>query len=174
MVTKQFWIYGAVLITMNESRPSQGEGAVAELDVQIPTCEGCTVQKRHGAGALAPEEAEKLAKDQVLVSDFKQLKLEKEAQKNWDLFYKRNSTNFFKDRHWTTREFEELKACRQVSSICCTPKENWRARNIFHTRKTTFKNKRIFLHRTLHACSLLQAQRIDLRSFVALFPPFLL
>uniref|UniRef100_UPI00398F7AA2 tRNA N(3)-methylcytidine methyltransferase METTL6 isoform X1 n=1 Tax=Pristiophorus japonicus TaxID=55135 RepID=UPI00398F7AA2 len=62
---------------------------------------------------LTPEEAEKLVKDQNLVSDFKQQKLEREAQKNWDLFYKRNSTNFFKDRHWTTREFEELKACRE-------------------------------------------------------------
>lgn len=48
------------------------------------------------------------------MSEFKQLKLEKEAQKNWDLFYKRNSTNFFKDRHWTTREFQELTACREV------------------------------------------------------------
>ena len=26
------------------------------------------------------------------------------------MFYKRNQTNFFKDRHWTTREFEELVA----------------------------------------------------------------
>lgn len=63
---------------------------------------------------LTQEEMEKLG-GEVLVSDFKQIKLEKEAQKNWDLFYKRNTTNFFKDRHWTTREFEELKACREVS-----------------------------------------------------------
>lgn len=62
---------------------------------------------------LSSEEEEKLKRDQVLVSDFKQQKLEKEAQKNWDLFYKRNSTNFFKDRHWTTREFEELRSCRE-------------------------------------------------------------
>ncbi|XP_069504852.1 tRNA N(3)-methylcytidine methyltransferase METTL6 isoform X3 [Ambystoma mexicanum] len=62
--------------------------------------------------ALTPEEAEKLHKDHSTVPDFKQWKLEKEAQRNWDLFYKRNSVNFFKDRHWTTREFEELKACR--------------------------------------------------------------
>lgn len=33
-----------------------------------------------------------------IVSEFKALKLEKEAQKNWDLFYKRNETRFFKDR----------------------------------------------------------------------------
>ncbi|XP_053525282.1 tRNA N(3)-methylcytidine methyltransferase METTL6 isoform X3 [Artibeus jamaicensis] len=62
---------------------------------------------------LSSEEEEKLKRDQVLVSDFKQQQLEKDAQKNWDLFYKRNSTNFFKDRHWTTREFEELRSCRE-------------------------------------------------------------
>ncbi|KAM9308154.1 tRNA N(3)-cytidine methyltransferase METTL6 [Gastrophryne carolinensis] len=65
---------------------------------------------------VSPEMAEKLQNDRVLVSEFKQMKLEKEAQKNWDLFYKRNSTNFFKDRHWTTREFEELKACRRFDN----------------------------------------------------------
>ncbi|XP_055593888.1 tRNA N(3)-methylcytidine methyltransferase METTL6 [Uranotaenia lowii] len=43
-----------------------------------------------------------------MVSDFQSRKLELEARKHWDLFYKRNETRFFKDRHWTTREFEEL------------------------------------------------------------------
>ncbi|XP_053215147.1 tRNA N(3)-methylcytidine methyltransferase METTL6 isoform X1 [Podarcis raffonei] len=99
---------------MTDSRPLQGESPVAQLDVTISACEDGAFQKRgHKARILSPEEAEKLAREQVLVSDFKQQKLEKEAQKNWDLFYKRNSTNFFKDRHWTTREFEELKACRE-------------------------------------------------------------
>uniref|UniRef100_A0A1A8G245 tRNA N(3)-cytidine methyltransferase n=2 Tax=Nothobranchius korthausae TaxID=1143690 RepID=A0A1A8G245_9TELE len=65
---------------------------------------------------LTPEERDRLSSERTLVSDFKQIKLEKEAQKNWDLFYKRNTTNFFKDRHWTTREFEELKACREFES----------------------------------------------------------
>lgn len=69
-------------------------------------------RKGHHVRALTPEEAGKLDKDCSTVSDFKQLKLEREAQKNWDLFYKRNSVNFFKDRHWTTREFEELKTFR--------------------------------------------------------------
>lgn len=85
--------------------------------VTTSTEDGAFQKKGHSARILSPEEAERLAKDQVLVSEFKQLKLEKEAQKNWDLFYKRNSTNFFKDRHWTTREFEELKACREVRCI---------------------------------------------------------
>lgn len=57
---------------------------------------------------LTDDERIKLDKDTTLISDFKREKLEKEAVKNWDLFYKRNSTNFFKDRHWTTREFQEL------------------------------------------------------------------
>ncbi|KAM3873518.1 tRNA N(3)-cytidine methyltransferase METTL6 [Diretmus argenteus] len=72
--------------------------------------------KTSTARVLTPEEVGKLSGDRVLVSDFKQMKLEKEAQKNWDLFYKRNTTNFFKDRHWTTREFEELEACREFAS----------------------------------------------------------
>ncbi|XP_037081643.1 LOW QUALITY PROTEIN: tRNA N(3)-methylcytidine methyltransferase METTL6-like [Pollicipes pollicipes] len=46
-----------------------------------------------------------------LVGQFKQLKLEQEAAKNWDKFYKRNETRFYKDRHWTTREFEDLADC---------------------------------------------------------------
>ena len=57
---------------------------------------------------LSEEEQKKLEADTIFVSDFKQTKLELEAKKNWDLFYKRNTTKFFKDRHWTTREFEEL------------------------------------------------------------------
>lgn len=45
-----------------------------------------------------------------MVSEFQARKLETDARKHWDLFYKRNETRFFKDRHWTTREFEELLA----------------------------------------------------------------
>lgn len=43
-----------------------------------------------------------------LVPEFQANQLEQNAQKHWDLFYKRNETRFFKDRNWTTREFEEL------------------------------------------------------------------
>ena len=57
---------------------------------------------------LTDDENAKLQNDSSPVAEFKKNKLEKEAQRNWDLFYKRNSTNFFKDRHWTCREFEEL------------------------------------------------------------------
>ncbi|XP_033208310.1 tRNA N(3)-methylcytidine methyltransferase METTL6 isoform X2 [Belonocnema kinseyi] len=58
---------------------------------------------------LTPEEIEKMrVQNSRLVSEFKANQLERDAQKHWDLFYKRNDTRFFKDRHWTTREFEEL------------------------------------------------------------------
>lgn len=108
----------SILVNMNESRSLEDKSSAVQLDGKIPSYDTVTFHPTgHKARTLSPEEAEKLAKEHVLVSDFKQLKLEKDAQKNWDLFYKRNSTHFFKDRHWTTREFEELKACREVSSI---------------------------------------------------------
>lgn len=111
------WVFD-IHICVKESRMYQENTSDNCLNIITTSTEDGAFQKSgHSARILSPEEAEKLAKDQVLVSEFKQLKLEKEAQKNWDLFYKRNSTNFFKDRHWTTREFEELKACREVRSI---------------------------------------------------------
>ncbi|KAJ6666490.1 hypothetical protein lerEdw1_020213 [Lerista edwardsae] len=107
---------------MDESRSLQDDTSITQGEVILPICEGVAFQRRgHKARTLSPEEVEKLVQDPVLVSDFKQLKLEQEAQKNWDLFYKRNSTNFFKDRHWTTREFEELKSCREVSMFHQNP-----------------------------------------------------
>lgn len=51
------------------------------------------------------------------ISDFQKSKLELEAKKNWDLFYKRNSDHFFKDRHWLTREFKELQRLHEVSCL---------------------------------------------------------
>eukprot|EP00242_Pyramimonas_sp_CCMP2087_P013676 CAMPEP_0198200812 /NCGR_PEP_ID=MMETSP1445-20131203/3737_1 /TAXON_ID=36898 /ORGANISM="Pyramimonas sp., Strain CCMP2087" /LENGTH=273 /DNA_ID=CAMNT_0043870963 /DNA_START=350 /DNA_END=1168 /DNA_ORIENTATION=+ len=47
--------------------------------------------------------------DTKLVSDFWAAKYEKEAQRNWDIFYKKNQANFFKDRHYLIREFPELQ-----------------------------------------------------------------
>lgn len=43
-----------------------------------------------------------------IVSSFKALEIEKNSKKHWDIFYKNNGNRFFKDRHWTTREFSEL------------------------------------------------------------------
>ncbi|XP_046975932.1 tRNA N(3)-methylcytidine methyltransferase METTL6 [Vanessa cardui] len=43
-----------------------------------------------------------------IIPEAKAAKLEREARRHWDIFYKRNETKFFRDRHWTTREFQEL------------------------------------------------------------------
>jgi hypothetical protein len=40
-------------------------------------------------------------------------KSEREAARNWDIFYKKNETRFFKDRHWTDREFEDLSSVQE-------------------------------------------------------------
>ncbi len=72
--------------------------------------------KGHAARVLTTLEREKLEKEEP-ISNFKKDKLEKDARKNWDLFYKRNGTRFFKDRHWTSREFSELL----TGGICANP-----------------------------------------------------
>lgn len=64
-----------------------------------------------GVKVLSDEERTRLdEQNKRMVSAFQARKLEADARKHWDLFYKRNETRFFKDRHWTTREFEELLA----------------------------------------------------------------
>lgn len=52
--------------------------------------------------------AQLAAQNSRLVPEHQANQLETNAQRHWDLFYKRNSTKFFKDRRWTTREFHEL------------------------------------------------------------------
>lgn len=61
------------------------------------------------AKVLSETEKERLEQqNKRMVTPFQAQKLEQEARKHWDLFYKRNENRFFKDRHWTTREFAEL------------------------------------------------------------------
>ena len=40
---------------------------------------------------------------------------EQNAARHWDLFYRSNTVNFFKDRHWLDREFPEIGTC----PTCC-------------------------------------------------------
>lgn len=59
--------------------------------------------------ALTTEEEEKLKlQNSRLISAYQANKINVESKKHWDLFYKRNDTRFFKDRHWTLREFKEI------------------------------------------------------------------
>jgi methyltransferase-like protein 6 len=49
------------------------------------------------------------------VSQFWKDKYEREAKRNWDLFYRRNETNFFKDRHYIEREFPQIQELDEKS-----------------------------------------------------------
>jgi len=54
-------------------------------------------------------------------------------------FYKRNTVNFFKDRHWTDREFEELQ-------------DNGEKKNLlgyYQTEINNIKTKKSYYHCTI-------------------------
>lgn len=51
-----------------------------------------------------------------VASEFFRNKYEREARKNWDVFYKRHGENFFKDRHWLAREWPEVFSRAEPSS----------------------------------------------------------
>eukprot|EP00041_Stephanoeca_diplocostata_P009016 m.136583 g.136583 ORF g.136583 m.136583 type:complete len:230 (+) comp17574_c0_seq3:246-935(+) len=59
------------------------------------------------ASGISPDTIERLRKEPPL-RQYLVKKYAKESKRNWDLFYKRHTTNFFKDRHWLVREFPEL------------------------------------------------------------------
>ncbi|KAK4470357.1 hypothetical protein MN116_005920 [Schistosoma mekongi] len=71
-----------------------------------------------GSPPMKDEEIDKIITKQIdtLVSSFQRTKLFSECGKNWDRFYKRNGVRFFKDRHWTTREFTELSSLHNRTS----------------------------------------------------------
>ncbi|KAL4003550.1 Methyltransferase domain family protein [Acanthocheilonema viteae] len=54
------------------------------------------------------QEQKEILRKQVPASDFKRIKLQEGLRKNWDKFYLRNKSNFFKDRWWTQHEFDGL------------------------------------------------------------------
>ncbi|XP_059056553.1 tRNA N(3)-methylcytidine methyltransferase METTL6 [Achroia grisella] len=63
----------------------------------------------HRLKQLTDDERNRLeSQNNRLIPEAKAAKLEREARRHWDIFYKRNETKFFRDRHWTTREFQEL------------------------------------------------------------------
>ena len=59
---------------------------------------------------------EKTIRDEPSMPSYQQQRLERDARKHWDIFYKRNTTHFFKDRHWISREYTELQPSGQVQA----------------------------------------------------------
>ena len=55
----------------------------------------------------------------VFPNDYWQQKYRRESCKSWNLFYRRNNTHFFKDRHWTLCEFPELNQVRSILEVGC-------------------------------------------------------
>lgn len=51
------------------------------------------------------------------ISEFWHQKYRKDLGKNWNLFYKRNETRFFRDRHWIPQEFPELLVSNSEKSL---------------------------------------------------------
>ena len=83
-----------------ESDESDNESEISSVDSKI---------KYYTPTPEMIEEANKIiTQDGKNVSDFLYNKFEKDAKRNWDIFYKNNKTNFFKDRHYIEREFTEL------------------------------------------------------------------
>lgn len=63
----------------------------------------------HRLKELTDDEKQRLeSQNSRIIPEAKAVKLERDAKRHWDIFYKRNETKFFRDRHWTTREFQEL------------------------------------------------------------------
>jgi methyltransferase-like protein 6 len=61
----------------------------------------------------------KVVKDQEIgVNKFWKNKYEKEAQKYWHMFYRRNKDNFYKDRHYLQAVFPELDStCNSYQQV---------------------------------------------------------
>ncbi|KAG0253003.1 Methyltransferase-like protein 6 [Mortierella polycephala] len=55
------------------------------------------------------EYAKQIIEKDKAIKPFWVNKYKNEAAKNWDRFYKRNETRFYKDRHWIEREFTVYK-----------------------------------------------------------------
>lgn len=67
------------------TNPQEEHTAVSQTQEADTSIEQTLAQNRHTANA------------------FMVAKLEREAAKNWDKFYKRHQDKFFHDRHWTGR-----------------------------------------------------------------------
>jgi len=84
--------------------------------------DGCGPRAIPGNAAPAPDArpaTEILAQNRRVSTPFMVAKTQRIADKAWDKFYKAHEDRFFKDRHWTDREFDELAAV--ADALSCAP-----------------------------------------------------
>lgn len=84
---------------------SQAAAAGAEDDGSRITAKKASRAHRIAQLDAPPEEI--LSRPAQVCTPFQVAKHKREAARAWDVFFKAN-TSFFKDRHWTKREFVEL------------------------------------------------------------------
>lgn len=91
----------------------------ADLDpIRVSSNQPMTVDEEYGED----EQQHRLLiqSDDRRVKPFAAQKFIKRACNQWDIFYKNNRTNFFKDRHWCESEFPELlRANVRIFEIGC-------------------------------------------------------
>ena len=87
-------------------RPRGGAGA---LDNDVATAAAAAAAaaresagQQGGGGRVEPSPLSRTR------AEFRRAQFEQQAARHWDLFYRSNTVNFFKDRHWLDREFPEL------------------------------------------------------------------
>lgn len=62
---------------------------------------------RHTVGQDPNAIEETISMNRRIATPFMLNKCEREAPKNWDIFYKKHEDRFFKNKNWTEREFAE-------------------------------------------------------------------
>jgi hypothetical protein len=68
------------------------------------------------AAASAPDAKTAQTTLSATRAEYRRAQFEQKAARHWDLFYRSNTVNFFKDRHWLDREFPEIGPCYSYSS----------------------------------------------------------
>ena len=67
-----------------------------------PLCSGLSNSAAAGGARLKQSELS------AARAAYRRDQFEQNAARHWDLFYRSNTVNFFKDRHWLDREFPEI------------------------------------------------------------------
>ena len=78
-----------------------------EINGQVRYYEWTDQMQEEAEGVLQGEAETKL-------TDMTYKRLDIDAKRNWDIFYRNNATNFYKDRHYLAREFTELAEALQA------------------------------------------------------------